>query len=156
MLLSRQHQRLPAASRKLLRVPAKQQLNTPSLVLVRVLCCCSVVNVVGATNSHTKRVKLGEACDVTNDCTLYPGCTVGKGAVLGERCRVFGAEQVCHCQQLTGELSVQSATEPASQFKHQQDTLRQQLPSTATTLLRLVLSACCFRCCCRRLHVRRP
>lgn len=44
---------------------------------------CSVVSVVGSTNRHTKPIKLGEACDVTNECTLLPGCTVGKGAVLG-------------------------------------------------------------------------
>lgn len=44
---------------------------------------CSVVSVVGSTNRHTKPIKLGEACDVTNECTLMPGCTVGKGAVLG-------------------------------------------------------------------------
>lgn len=44
---------------------------------------CSVVTVVGSTNAQTKRVRLGEACDVTNDCTLLPGCEVGKGAVLG-------------------------------------------------------------------------
>jgi len=39
--------------------------------------------VVGSTNRHTKPIRLGEACDVTNECTLLPGCTVGKGAVLG-------------------------------------------------------------------------
>jgi acetyltransferase-like isoleucine patch superfamily enzyme len=42
-----------------------------------------MVTVVGATNGVTNRVKLGEACDVTNDCTLLPGATVGQGAVLG-------------------------------------------------------------------------
>lgn len=94
-----------------LRVPAKQQLHTPSLVHVRVLCCCSVVNVIGATNSHTKRVKLGEACDVTNDCTLYPGCTVGKGAVLGERCRVFGEASLSLSTVDRPTDSVYSATE---------------------------------------------
>lgn len=43
----------------------------------------SFVTVVGCTNTHTRKIKLGEACDVTNECTLLPGCEVGKGAVLG-------------------------------------------------------------------------
>jgi acetyltransferase-like isoleucine patch superfamily enzyme len=45
--------------------------------------CCSMVTVVGATSGLTARVKLGEACDVTNDCTLMAGTTVGKNACLG-------------------------------------------------------------------------
>ncbi|WIA14435.1 hypothetical protein OEZ85_002961 [Tetradesmus obliquus] len=44
---------------------------------------CSMVTVYGATSGLTARVKLGEACDVTNDCTLMAGTTVGKNACLG-------------------------------------------------------------------------
>ncbi|WIA16041.1 hypothetical protein OEZ85_012770 [Tetradesmus obliquus] len=44
---------------------------------------CSMVTVIGATSGRTAPVVLGEACDVTNDCTLLPGTTVGKNACLG-------------------------------------------------------------------------
>jgi hypothetical protein len=42
-----------------------------------------MVTVIGATSGLTARIKLGEACDVTNDCTLMAGTTVGKNACLG-------------------------------------------------------------------------
>jgi acetyltransferase-like isoleucine patch superfamily enzyme len=42
-----------------------------------------MVTVVGATSGRTAPVVLGEACDVTNDCTLMAGTTVGKNACLG-------------------------------------------------------------------------
>jgi hypothetical protein len=42
-----------------------------------------MVTVIGATSGRTAPVVLGEACDVTNDCTLLPGTTVGKNACLG-------------------------------------------------------------------------
>ncbi|KAF6251173.1 hypothetical protein COO60DRAFT_1677209 [Scenedesmus sp. NREL 46B-D3] len=44
---------------------------------------CSMVTVIGATSGMTARIKLGEACDVTNDCTLMAGTTVGRNACLG-------------------------------------------------------------------------
>lgn len=52
-------------------------------LLLLLLLLYSMVTVNPCTSGRTERVVFGEACDVTNDCTLMAGATVGNNAVLG-------------------------------------------------------------------------